>query len=209
VQELEATLQRERFRTDYRHFVSEERAAERRKICSPRRQPWVTVPINSRAPEGRNKKVNRMSHTYTNLLSHVVFSTKDRRPLIDDELKPRLLGYINGVVNESGGKILSLNAMPDHLHGLLELPPTSSLSDSMRILKTNSSRWVHETWASRKSFAWQTGYGALSVSRSNASAVASYIAEQESHHRKRTFQEEFIELLVKHGIDYDPKYVLG
>lgn len=150
-----------------------------------------------------------MSHTYTNLLFHVVFSTKERRPLIDEELKPRLLGYINGIVNENGGKVLSLNAMPDHLHGLLELPPTSSLSDSMRILKTNSSRWVHETWRSRKAFAWQAGYGAFSVSRSNVSAVANYIKEQESHHRKRTFQEEFIELLVKHGIDYDPRYVLG
>jgi len=79
----------------------------------------------------------------------------------------------------------------------------------MRILKTNSSRWVHETWAARKSFAWQTGYGAFSVSRSNVSAVANYIAEQELHHRKRTFEEEFIELLVKHGIDYDPRYVLS
>jgi putative transposase len=150
-----------------------------------------------------------MSHTYSNLLSQVIFSTKDRKPLIDAEMKPRLLGYINGIVGESGGKVLSLNAVTDHLHMLWELPPTSSLSDSMRVLKTNSSRWVHETWESQKPFAWQTGYGAFSVSRSNLSAVANYIEEQESHHRRRTFQEEFIELLVKHGIDYDPKYVFG
>ena len=150
-----------------------------------------------------------MSHTYSNLLSHVVFSTKDRQPLIDAELKPRLLGYMNGIVTESGGRVLSMNAMPDHLHLLWDLPPTSSLSDAMRVLKTNSSRWVHETWSSRKFFAWQTGYGAFSVSRSNVSAVANYIEAQELHHRKRTFQEEFIELLAKHGIDYDPKYVWG
>jgi REP element-mobilizing transposase RayT len=150
-----------------------------------------------------------MSHSYSNLLSHVVFSTKDRQPLIDAEMKPRLLGYMNGIVDESGGKVLSLNAMADHLHMLWELPPTLALSDSMRVVKTNSSRWVHETWGSQKPFAWQTGYGAFSVSRSNVSAVATYIEEQESHHRKRTFQEEFIELLVKHGIDYDPKYVFG
>ena len=130
---------------------------------------------------------------------------KDRRPLIDAEMKPRLLGYMNGIVDESGGKVLSLNAMADHLHMLWELPPTLALSDSMRVLKTNSSRWVHETWGSQKPFAWQNGYGAFSVSRSNVPAVANYIEEQESHHRKRTFQEEFIELLVKHGIDYDPK----
>jgi putative transposase len=76
-----------------------------------------------------------MSHTYSNLLSHVVFSTKDRRPLIDPDLKPRLLGYINGIVDESGGRVLSLNAMPDHLHMLWELPPAKSLSASMRVLK--------------------------------------------------------------------------
>jgi len=129
--------------------------------------------------------------------------------MIDAEVKPRLLGYINGIVDESGGKVLSLNAMPDHLHMLWELSPTSSVSDSIRVLKTNSSRWVHETWGPRKPFAWQTGYGAFSVSRSNVSPVATYIERQESHHRKRTFREEFTELLVKHGIGYDPKYVLG
>jgi putative transposase len=175
--------------------------------------PWVTVAIKNAAQEGRNnqprRKGNQMSHSYSNMLSHVIFSTKDRKPLIDAEMKPRLLGYMNGIVDESGGKVLSLNAMADHLHMLWELPPTSSLSDSMRVLKTNSSRWVHETWGSQKPFAWQTGYGAFSVSRSNVPAVAKYIEEQESHHRKRTFQEEFIELLVKHGIDYDPKYVFG
>jgi REP element-mobilizing transposase RayT len=150
-----------------------------------------------------------MSHTYSNLLSDVVFSTKERQPLIDAELKPRLLGYMNGIVDETGGKVLSLNAMPDHLHMLWEMPPTSSMSDSMRVLKTNSSRWVHETWNSRKRFAWQTGYAAFSVSRSNVPAVANYIEAQEQHHRKRTFQEEFIELLVKHGVPYDPKFVFG
>jgi putative transposase len=132
-----------------------------------------------------------MSHTYTNLLSHVVFSTKDRQPLIDAELKPRLLGYMNGIANENGGSVLSLNAMPDHLHLLWELPATISMSESLRVLKTNSSRWVRETFGSRKQFAWQTGYGAFSVSRSNVSAVARYVESQEIHHQKRTFDAEF------------------
>jgi putative transposase len=148
-----------------------------------------------------------MSHTYTNLLSHVVFSTKDRRPLIDPELKPRLLAYMTGIARNSGNKILSINAVEDHLHLLWELLPTWSLSDATRVLKTNSSRWVNEN--SLRPFAWQTGYGAFSVSRSNVSAVAEYIETQEAHHRKRTFEDEFLELLVKHGINYDPKYVLG
>ena len=99
--------------------------------------------------------------------------------------------------------------MPDHMHMLWELPPTASLSDSMRVMKTNSSRWVHETWGSLKPFGWQTGYGAFSVSRSNVSAVAKYIEDQESHHHRPTFQEEFVELLTKHGIEYDPKFVFG
>jgi hypothetical protein len=83
------------------------------------------------------------------------------------------------------------------------------MSDAMRVLKTNSSRWVRETWGPRKPFAWQTGYGAFSVSRSNVSAVGNYIDSQEQHHRERNFEEEFVELLVKHGIDYDPKFVFG
>lgn len=91
-----------------------------------------------------------MSHTYTNILSHVVFSTKDRRPLINQEIKPRLLGYINGIVNQNGGKVLSLNTMPDHLHMLLKSPPTSPLADTLRLVKTNSSRWIHETWESQR-----------------------------------------------------------
>jgi REP element-mobilizing transposase RayT len=138
-----------------------------------------------------------------------VFSTKDRQPLIDPELKPRLLSYMTGIVRNSGGRILSINAAEDHLHMLWELSPSRSLSDATRVLKTNSSKWIHEMCATRRPFAWQTGYGAFSVSRSNVSAVANYIELQERHHRKRTFEEEFIELLVKHGIDYDPKYVLG
>ena len=150
-----------------------------------------------------------MSHTYTNLLSHVVFSTKDRQPLIDSELKLRLLGYMNGIVNESGGKILTSNAMQDHVHLLWELPATTSMADWLRVLKTNSSRWVREMSGARKPFAWQTGYAAFSVSRSNVPTVAKYIEAQEIHHRKRTFDEEFLALLVKHGIEYDAKYVLG
>jgi REP element-mobilizing transposase RayT len=150
-----------------------------------------------------------MSHTYSNLLSHVIFSTKDRKPLIDAEIKPRLLGYVNGIAQENDAKVLSLNSLPDHLHMLWELPPRLLLSDAMRVLKTNSSRWVHETWEAKKNFAWQTGYGAFSVSRSNVPAVAKYIEAQEAHHRKRTFEEEFVELLVRHGIDYDSRFVFG
>ena len=148
-----------------------------------------------------------MAHTFTNLLSHVIFSTKDRKPTIDLELKPQLLAYMTGIVREIDGKVYSINAVPDHVHMLVNLPATLALSDAIRLVKTNSSRWVHKTWKSRKAFAWQTGYGAFSVSRSNVSAVARYITDQEMHHRKVSFQEEFLSYLKRHEIPYDPRYI--
>jgi REP element-mobilizing transposase RayT len=122
-------------------------------------------------------------------------------------MKLRLLPYLIGIARNSGNQILSINAVEDHLHLLWELSPTCSLSDATRILKTNASKWIHETL--QRPFAWQTGYGAFSVSRSNVSAVANYIERQAEHHRRRTYEEEFIELLVKHGLDYDSKYLFG
>lgn len=148
-----------------------------------------------------------MSHTYTNLLSHLVFSTKDRQPLIDPDLKPQLLPYMAGIIRNQGNKILSINAVEDHLHLLWELSPTWAFADAVRVLKANASKWVNEN--SHRRFAWQTGYGAFSVSQSNVPAVAHYIENQEQHHRRRTFEEEFLELLTRHGIAFDPKYVLG
>ena len=90
---------------------------------------------------------------------------------------------------------------------MVQLPPDLALSDAVRVLKTNSSKWVHEQWPTRSKFAWQTGYGAFSVSKSNAAAVTKYIADQEKHHRRKTFQEEFLEYLKKHEIAYDERYI--
>jgi REP element-mobilizing transposase RayT len=148
-----------------------------------------------------------MAHTFTNLLTHVIFSTKDRVPHIDAELKPDLFAYMGGIVREIDGKALGINGTADHVHLLIKLPPTIAISDAMRVLKTNSSRWVHEQWDSRSAFGWQTGYGAFSVSQSNVPAVLRYIANQEEHHRKVSFQEEFLAYLKKHGIEYDERYI--
>ncbi len=131
-----------------------------------------------------------MAHTCSNLLVHLIFSTKDRRPLITPDLQADLFAYMGGIVRELKGKALLVNGIPDHVHMLVELAPSLSVADMMRAVKTNSSRWVHETKAQHSRFAWQTGYAAFSVSRSNAPAVSKYIAEQAKHHRKRTFQEE-------------------
>jgi REP element-mobilizing transposase RayT len=147
-----------------------------------------------------------MSHTYTNLLTHVIFSTKDREPLITAALHDDLLAYMGGIVRELGGALRAANARPDHVHLLWSLPPTVATADALRVVKTNSSRWVHR---SRRlaGFDWQTGYGAFSVSHSRAAAVMRYVSEQEKHHRRMTFQEELIAFLKKNGIAYDERYI--
>ncbi len=147
-----------------------------------------------------------MSRTFTNLLTHLVFSTKDREPLIVHELKPELYAYLGGLARELKGKSYGMNGTSDHIHMLISLPPGVSISDALRFIESNSSGWVHDKWT-RKSFAWQLGYGAFSVSKSNVPEVLNYIRNQERHHRKITFTEEFIDFLVKHEIEYDERYI--
>jgi REP element-mobilizing transposase RayT len=142
-----------------------------------------------------------MPHTFTNLLTHIIFSTKDRAPLITDDLKSQLHAYMGRIIRELKGRALIVNGTADHVHLLLSASPSLSLSDGMRVLRTNSSRWAHAT--GHAGFGWQSGYGAFSVSQSNVEAVLEYIAHQEEHHRKVTFQEEYVMFLRKHGISYD------
>src|SRR5437764_1120790 len=126
---------------------------------------------------------HHVAHTFTNLLAHVIFSTKNRAPLIDAELKPRLLPYLGGIAKELNVRPICLNGVADHVHGLFVLPANVCVADFLRVLKTNASRRVHETWKERTAFAWQTGYGAFSVSESNAADVVQYIEKQAEHHR--------------------------
>ncbi len=147
-----------------------------------------------------------MSHTFTNLLTHVIFSTKDREPLINAALHDDLLAYLGGIVRELGGALRAANARPDHVHLLCSLPPTVATADALRLVKTNSSRWVHRN-RRLAGFDWQTGYGAFSVSHSLAPAVVRCIGDQEKHPRRVTFQEGFIAFLKKNGIAYDERYV--
>lgn len=149
-----------------------------------------------------------MAHTFTNLLYHVVFSTKNRRPDIDDELKPELFAYLGGIVRGIDGKPILINGTADHVHLLMVLPQTISLADAVRTIKANSSGWVHGNWGDRKSFGWQTGYSAFTVSESRRESVRRYTAGQEAHHRKITFEDELIRLLKKHHAPYDPRFVV-
>ena len=146
-----------------------------------------------------------MPHTFTNLLVHIVFSTKDRMPLMDADMRPRLHAYMGGILRELKAAPLIINGVADHVHLPVGTPPVVSVSDTLRILKTNSSRWLHETYG--KPFAWQSGYGAFSVSQSNLEAVRRYVACQEEHHRRMSSKEEFVSLLKKHDIEFDEAFI--
>jgi len=147
-----------------------------------------------------------MPHTYSQNYLHVVFSTKERRKLITKELQPKLWSYMAGIGRNNGFLVLANGGMEDHVHLLIQLPATLALAKAVQLLKGSSSKWEGEHG---REFSWQEGYGAFSVSKSNMNAVVKYIANQETHHRKITFEDEFIALLEKHGIEYDPKYVFG
>lgn len=145
-----------------------------------------------------------MAHTYTNLLTHALFSTKDRQPLIRPEMKSDLYAYMGGIINSLRGKPLLINGPKDHVHLLFVLPAILALSDVMEKLKANSSKWVNER-SRRRWFSWQTGYAAFSVSQSKLGEVKAYIKNQEEHHRRLTYQEELAALLIKHGMEIDPR----
>src|SRR5215212_2205167 len=118
-----------------------------------------------------------MGHTYTSLLSHCIFSTKDRLPLIKPDIRDPLFAYLGGIVRSLHGSALIVGGVADHVHILASFPATLAMSDAMRLVKTNSSKWTNEEYRKLGGFAWQTGYGAFSVSRSNVDAVTAYIAD--------------------------------
>ena len=148
-----------------------------------------------------------MSDSYTNLLYHIVFSTKDRRPLITPEYEPRLYEYIGGTIRGLGGISLELNGTEDHVHLLAKLRPDRALSDVLRKLKANATGWMHDVFPAVKDFSWQRGYGAFTVSQSNVEEVRNYLRRQKEHHAKISFRDEFIQFLKANGIEYDERYV--
>jgi putative transposase len=148
-----------------------------------------------------------MAHTFTNLLSHIIFGTSNHRPIIDAEWRGEVHAYIGGIVREIGGTALAVNGIADHVHIIAKLPPTVATSDAVRLIKTNSSKWIREGYGRRSKFGWQKGFSAFSVSESALASVLRYVQSQEEHHRKKTFAEESIEFLVKNGIPYVQRYV--
>jgi putative transposase len=148
-----------------------------------------------------------MPQSFSSLNCHIIFSTKNREPLIVGELAARIYEYIGGICRETGNVLLAAGGMPDHVHLLISMGRQMSVADLVRKIKANSSKWMHETFANQGGFAWQNGYGAFSVSLSNIEAVRQYIANQAEHHRTKSFQEEYIEFLVRHNLKYDERYI--
>jgi putative transposase len=147
-----------------------------------------------------------MAHTFSRLHIHIIFSTKDRRKMIPKDLQPRLWAYLAGICKNHDMIALAASGTENHVHILLHLPPKLALAEAVRVLKANSSKWMGQK---TKGFSWQEGYGAFSVSSSNLDQVTRYIQNQEAHHRKLSFEEEYRAILQKHGVEFDSKYLLG
>jgi REP element-mobilizing transposase RayT len=148
-----------------------------------------------------------MPSTYTNLLYHIIFSTKDRRPFIHPDFAKELHPYIGGIIRDAGGEPIEVGGVADHVHILAKLPAALAVADALRLIKSNSLKWANERPDLVRAFAWQTGYAAFTVSKSQADSVREYIQNQERHHRHKTFKEELVSLLIKNDIEYDERYL--
>ncbi len=148
-----------------------------------------------------------MANTYTQIYIHIVFAVEGRQNLIKTEYNNELQKYITGVVSAQNQKMIAINNMPDHLHMLIGQRPDSSLSDLVRDVKAASSKFIkNKRWVKGR-FLWQEGFGAFSYSRSQLGTVIRYIENQQKHHAKKSFREEYVALLERFNIDYDPRYI--
>jgi putative transposase len=145
-----------------------------------------------------------MAGTFTNLLYHIIFSTKNREQTILDSFRERLYEYTGGIVRSKGGSLLSIGGTQDHIHMAVKLKPTEATSKTIGELKGNSSKWINENEFLDGYFSWQAGYAAFSVSESQIRALIGYIETQREHHQAKSFKEELIAILEKHRIPFDP-----
>ncbi len=148
-----------------------------------------------------------MANTYTQIHLQVIFAVKKRTGLIQNEWKDELYKYITGIIQKPGHKLLAINGMPDHLHVFFGMRPIQSLSDLMQNIKQDSSGWINRKKFIKEKFEWQEGFGAFSYSKSQASRVIGYVQNQENHHRKITFLDEYKKFLEKFEVDYDERYL--
>lgn len=148
-----------------------------------------------------------MSHRFTSLLAHLIFSTKNRLPLLTHEVATECHAYLGGIIRNVGGRSIEVGGSADHVHLCCELPATLCVADAIRLLKANSSKWIHGKWRSLPQFAWQQGYSGFSVSPRSIDRVIRYIQEQEEHHRRVSFQDEVRRFLREYGLEADEEHM--
>ena len=153
-----------------------------------------------------NRK-ERMARTYSQLLLHFVFSTKQRMPWIAPDVAERLYPYMGGIVRAEKGVLYDIGGVEDHVHMYLRWRPDEPISDVMRTVKARSSKWVHDTFPALASFSWQEGYSVFSVSKSQEAAVKAYIAGQREHHRREDFRSELVRMLLLNEVEFDESTV--
>ena len=150
-----------------------------------------------------------MANTYTQIHIQFVFAVKYRNGLIHASFKEELYQYISGIIKANNHKLLAINGMPDHLHIFIGMRPTQSISDLLQDIKGSSSKWINEKKFLKVKFEWQEGYGAFSYSKSHVKNVINYIQNQENHHKKETFREEYLKFLKVFEIEYDERYIFN
>ena len=150
-----------------------------------------------------------MANTYTQIHVQFVFAVKFRNGLIHTSFKEELYQYISGIIKANNHKLLAINGMPDHLHIFIGMRPTQSISDLLQDIKGSSSKWINENNFLKVKFEWQEGYGAFSYSKSHVNNVINYIQNQENHHKKETFKEEYLKFLKVFEIEYDERYIFN
>jgi len=150
-----------------------------------------------------------MANTYTSLNYHIVFSTKNRKPWLIENVRERLWPYLGGIARENGMKALEIGGVTDHVHILVSVPATTTFSKAVQLIKGGSSPWIKESFPNMAGFAWQDGYGAFTVGESELDTVRNYIRRQAEHHCTKTFAEEYKAFLERHRIKFDERYLLG
>ena len=148
-----------------------------------------------------------MANTYTQIHIQTVFAVRDRHCLIKNDWQNELYQYITGIIQNHGHKLIAIGGMPDHLHIFFGMRPTQSLSELMQDIKGSSSLWINQKEFVKSRFSWQEGYGAFSYSKSHVNRVIKYIQKQESHHRRKSFNEEYLDFLERFQVPHDERYI--
>jgi putative transposase len=149
-----------------------------------------------------------MAGKYLCVNLHLIWSTKERRRFIHSEWENRLHAFLGSISSANNAKLIEVNSQPDHIHLYISLPSTISLADLINAYKSNSSRWIRQTFTNMNLFSWQEGYAAFSVSKSREKATIEYIRNQQNHHKHKDFNQEILEIFNLHEITYDPRYLL-